>query len=204
MAGTMRFAKCAVGVCLVTSLSCSGLGEVSGDFATAAADAQADAGCRIELDGSRIVELSAPIRAADLPQTVARAVESIQPGGSKISVAQVWRSSDVAYRIETEYVNGRSTELRSVLLDEDGQVIERSHQVSLREVGRIARLLVADLDRGETRRVEVVQQGAGEESYRFHLRLPDGRRTIVRCGLDGGDMRVARALPVELRAWVAP
>lgn len=202
MNSTMRFAKLTIGVCLAGLVSCSGLGDVSGDFAAAAVRAEADAGCSIEIDGSSITELSVPMPRTELPREVARMVDAIQPGGTAVIVTRVWRSNGTAYRVVTQYPDDDTTNVRrTVLIDDEGQVVERSHEILESEVPGNIRDSVAELGRGTIQVIDVVQRGPGEEHYRFHLKLPDGRHFVARCQLDGTGLRVARVLPTELRAW---
>ena len=180
--------------------ACTAAPGLPPDFTTDLARGEPGAG-RIEVRDSRIEAVSAPITEADLPHRVAIAVQAIQPGGATLEVSRVWRGDLEAFSITTRYGEGAAAQLRSALLSADGEVIERTHQLPIAEVAAAAHQAVAALGLGRIVVAEVVQTEPGAEHYRVWLEQADGAKFVAECSLAGEQMRVARRLTAEVRAW---
>ena len=196
MSRLMRLAKWALGTGMMSLAACGGLGTVQGGFSSSATT-----GSRIELSGERIVRLSVPIDEADLPENVQMTVAAIQPRGRTIEVARVWSDRGEGHQITVVYGEFGAAKQRSVLVGPNGEVLRRSHEISVDVLGDSVLGAVRSLGLGTIHRVEVVQEGAGEEYYRFELQGPKGNRSIAICALSGANLRTARICDAELLFW---
>jgi len=127
--------------------------------------------------------------ASDLPDAVAFSVEAIQPGGTTTAVERVWRDGEAGFLVTKSYDVGDASHSRSVWLREDGEVIERTHEIGIDEAHEAAVAAVDALGEGSVAMVEVVQRGPDGERYRFRITRPDGTRSVVECSLAGTDVR---------------
>jgi hypothetical protein len=102
-----------------------------------------------------------------------------------VAIAEVWRrdSDRRAFRVEVDY--GRSGGRRSVIVDETGHVLERSHEIGSREIPRGILDAAESLGEGSIERAEMVQGEPGVEHYRFWLRADDGSRAVALCPAAG-------------------
>lgn len=202
MAGVMRRANWVVGLCAGLLTSCgSTLGTVAPGFTRAAERTVTGNGVRIELEGEKIVRTSVPIDASELPEHVHLAVAAIQPRGRTLEVARIWTPNGGGHAVGVIHGEFGAARRRHVVVADDGSVLERSHEIRLDEVSKSVRDVIRRLGRGEIARVEVVQRGPADESYRFEIEGPKGLRTIATCTLSGTMVRTARLIDAELQLW---
>lgn len=178
--------------------SCTATSGLPHEFAAELARGEPGTG-RIEVRDGEIGIVSAPVAAADLPEPVVIAVEAIQPGGTTLEISRVWRGGVVSFSVVKLYGEGEAAQRRRAWLTANGEVIERAHQIPTAEVAEAAREAAAAV--GEIEIAEVVQTEPGVEHYRFWLRGDSGAQFVAECSLRGTDLRVARRLTAEVRAW---
>lgn len=129
------------------------------------------------------------ITEAELPDPVAFAVQAIQPGGKTEAVQRVWRDGEASFAVTKSYDVGGVPRRRSVWLEGDGDVIERTHEIAIEQADALARGAIEALDAGRALAVEVVQREPGAELYRFLVEQADGTRSVFECSLTGTDIR---------------
>ena len=138
---------------------------------------------RLQRDDGGTVAIAVEAERRHLPRAAAVTVAALQPGGERTDFELVWSGARALFRATTWYVAGDG-HVRTVLVDRDGQVVERSHQVTPIAGDALARAratLSSALD-GQVARFEIVHgEGAGEW-LRAHA--ADGTR-VVDCDLDG-------------------
>lgn len=134
------------------------------------------------------------IPAADVaPAPAERTAAGVQPDGELRLRAREWSAAGAGWRFVKEYPDGQR---RSLLVTDDGQVLERTH--SLAEVPAELQQALQAAGRGDVEGVDVVQAAPGVEWIRVTQSTPRGRR-IVELALDGSVRRVTRSLPAVLR-----
>jgi hypothetical protein len=162
-------------------------------FAVAAANAPEDQPLRLWVAGDAIVAAAAAVGRGGLPQPVRTAAEAIAPAGEMLFAGREWGPRGDGWRIEKHYRDGADESFRSVLLDDAGSVLERSHSVPPAKVP--APVLFAAMQVGrDVQRCEIVSGAISEESWRATVRDGAGRTFVVELGLDGRPRRVCRIL----------
>ena len=149
----------------------------------------------LQRDDGGVVALAVQAERRHLPRAAAVTVAALQPGGEHTDFELVWSGGRSLYRAITWYAAGNG-HVRTVLVDRDGHVIERSHQVTPIAGGDLAQAraaLSSALD-GQVARFEIVHGEGASEWLRAHA--TDGTR-VVDCDLDG---RLRGQCKVEWRA----
>ncbi len=149
---------------------------------------------RISVRDGQIIMLAAPLGRGAVPSEVRRIVESVHPGGETAASFREWGPLGSGYRVEKHYSQEPSGQWRSVLLDEGGAVLERTHSLPIALVPQAVLLAAAQDSRRDLNRVDVVQNSAGEEYFRIRAVDTIGREYSVECAVDGTRVRVARIL----------
>ncbi|MEM7199543.1 MAG: hypothetical protein AAF628_04715 [Planctomycetota bacterium] len=156
---------------------------------------------QVELQtGGALAAAGVPVAVGDLPRAVSVAIDTIQPGGEPHTLQRVIQDGDELYRSTKRYVDGDATSWRSVLLDGDGTVRERSHSLPRLELPASVAAQIERAVRGAIQRVDAVQGDPGAEWFRAYIRHGDAR-WVVDCTRGGAIRRRARILTSEL--WVA-
>ncbi len=179
---------------LLPLAACSGLGSVPTDFTAMAREAPQDQPLRITVRDGQIIMVAAPLGPRAVPARLRRIVESVHPGGETVASFREWGPLGSGYRVEKHYSQEPSGQWRSVLLDEGGAVLERTHSLPISTVPQAVLLAAAQDFRRDLTRVDVVQNSAGEEYFRVRAVDTIGREYLVECAVDGTRVRVARIL----------
>jgi hypothetical protein len=137
---------------------------------------------RVLLDGARVTGVAVAIEPSQLPDTVRRIGEALLPGDSWVLCAREWSAAGVGFRLEKQLGAGQ---FRTALLDAQGEVLERTHEVPLAQAPRVAHA-------GVLVRCEVVQRAPGEEAFRLTFTSDQAPAEIVECSVDGRVVSEAR------------
>ena len=133
----------------------------------------------VALAGCASTEPPAGAGAAAPPAAVVHMADMIQPGGERVTSRS---TSPSGWRIVTTYPAGTPGRVRSLLLDDAGRVLERSHSLEPAAAGDAAMREAARRGGGEVTGVEAVQGPGGAEWLRCTVRRPDG--SVVQVDLD--------------------
>jgi hypothetical protein len=137
---------------------------------------------RVELDGNRVVSTAVPIDRRALPRNASVAIDAVQPGGEVLALEQVVRGNRLLYRASTRY-RAPADDLRTVLVDRDGTIVERSHEIAPARAATDLGLALATMQdalQQVPERIEIVHGEGGGEWVRAHA---SGR--VVDCELSG-------------------
>jgi hypothetical protein len=170
-------------------------------FAALAREAPPDEPLRLRCWGTQIVAVAVPLGPGGLPGPVRVTADAIAPGGRTLFAGREWGPRGPGYRIERMLDHGGAEHFRSVLLDAEGAVLERSHSLPVPEVPPAVLLAVTAGERTQVRRVEVVSGPSVEEGYRATVADRAGRTFMVECDLQGRVTSVARALQTSALIW---
>lgn len=179
---------------LLPLAACSGLGSVPTDFTAMAREAPQDQPLRITIRDGQIIMVAAPLGPRAVPTELRRIIESVHPGGETVASFREWGPLGSGYRVEKHYSQEPSGQWRSVLVDDSGAVLERTHSLPVSVVPQAVLLAAAQDSRRDLNRVDVVQNSAGEEYFRIRAVDTIGREYLVECAVDGTRVRVARIL----------
>jgi len=185
-----------LGSCLVLC-SCAGPGAPPGGYASALWESDASLPSSVGIADSAIVSVAAALPMADLPPNVVRRVAMIQPGGEVLESARAYGRDGRGYRVSVDYGPGVAGRHRSVLLDDHGTVMERSHEIAQHDVPAAVARDVRALGLGDVERTHAVQAAPSGEWYRVWLVRRDGARFLVEWH-DGAVTRTARLLAATL------
>ncbi|MCC6672258.1 MAG: hypothetical protein IT458_14445 [Planctomycetes bacterium] len=178
--------------------ACAGLGSVPEAAARAMQRAPVGRFPRILLVEGRVASLAVPVAASALPPAVAHVEEALLPGGELTFLAREWHERGTGWRVEKRLAGRGGDELRSLLLADDGAVLERSHEVQLKTApAKVLETALAEAP-GQAQRVEVLQGDPGEEWFRVTIRTPEGDRRHVECWPDGRLLRSGRVVAAEI------
>lgn len=163
-------------------------------FGALALEAAEDEPLRLQVVDDRIIAAAVPLGPGGLPGPVRVAADAIAPGGRQVFAGREWSWRGTGFRVEKEYADGAGRHFRSVLLDEAGAVLERSHSVPPADVPQAVLLAAVAPGRTDVTRAEIVSGPNREEGWRLHVVDRGGRTFVVECDLAGGTARVARLL----------
>jgi hypothetical protein len=100
-------------------------------FTNALFDSPGDGVCRITVRNGHLLRYSAPVHPQDVPPKVREMMDKLGEGGRTAYVAREWGPDGPGYRwdrLVRPDPDGRD-ERRSWLLNDDGQVMERSYEI---------------------------------------------------------------------------
>ncbi len=167
------------------------------------ANAAPDGACRLQVEGDRIVQAAIPLAPHDLPPEVRISADAIAPGGSRTFAGRELRPRGAYYRIEVRYEDRAEETFRSMLLDDNGDVIERTHGVSIARVP--VDILTAAMTRARRlERCEIVSNTETEIGWRITARDDAGRRLLLELDLQGAIETVSRVLEATLTVQTVP
>lgn len=191
--------RTALAMATLSLAGCAGTGMPVG-FAAAAAEAPEDIPVRLSLTGDAVTGAAAPLGPGGLPAPVRTAAEAIVPGGTVVFSGREWGPLGDGYRIEKRYREDGGESFRSVLMDAEGRVLERTHSVSMAKVPPVIARMAMTIGR-DLRRCEIVSDSAREIAWRAIVGDGLGRTHIVTLDLSGNVVeshRLVRA-QIELR-----
>ncbi|HEX5050473.1 MAG TPA: hypothetical protein VFZ65_01755 [Planctomycetota bacterium] len=139
---------------------------------------------RIWLEGNTIVAAAVALGPGALPADVRTTLDAIAPRGELVFQGREWGERGAGYRIEKRYREGVNEQERSVLIDTEGRVLERSHTWPIGDVPQ--HVLVAAMQAGTQIEAAWIVSGAEREEYwACTVRNRLGQTFVVRIGLDG-------------------
>lgn len=154
--------------------------------------AQAEPGqvTRLVLDGDRVVAVAAPIDYRQLPPLARTTCDAIAPDGELQFCGWESGARGRGFRVDKAYVEPVE-HVRSLLIDSDGTVLERSHTVPLTNVPD--HVLATALERGSfVESAEIVSGPEREEYWLVVIRDRQGFEFVCQVDLDGAEMAVRR------------
>jgi hypothetical protein len=184
--------RCVALVCVLSA--CAGLGKPPAAFVREVGRA---GHVRVERHGDAVVAYAIDTTRAALPRAAAVTIAAVQPGGAHTRWETTWQRGKILYRATTRYAEpGVGT--RSVLVDAEGAVHERTHEVAMAQLasGDLAAAHAACSKElaGAEARYEIVQGPDGEW---LRAAADDGTR-IVDCEFSGV-LRSVRGLEARAR-----
>jgi hypothetical protein len=134
-----------------------------------------------------------------LPNTLVRAtIEAVTPGGEVVFLGREWGRSGDGFRVEKRYVDGTSESFRSALIDEQGEILERSHTLPPTKVPPAVLGAAMKLGR-DIRRCEIVSDAVAEREWRIRCVDGGGRTFVTTVSLDGRLLHAQRLVAAELQ-----
>ena len=153
-------------------------------------EAEANQEARLTLSGGRVISVSSPIDFRALPARARATSEAIQPEGTLIFCAQERGPHGDGYRVEKHYEEP-FPHMRSVLVDVNGSVLERSHTLRLVDVPQ--HVLATALSLGpKVKSAEIVSGPIAEELWRVVIEDRRGRVLVASISLEGTLWATAR------------
>jgi hypothetical protein len=190
----MRIRHLAAGLCSALA-ACAGTGPRATELAAAIAAAPPGTAARLWLDGDRLGTAVVPCHQAELPPAVRQMLVAVAPDGERQFTGREWGPRGAGFRIEVRYAD--PAHVRSVLLTNDGAVLERSHTVPLTEVPQHV-LATALRSAPFVDEAWVVSGPRREEHWELQLRDRSGALHAVRIGLDGRTIAQHRRLAARI------
>ena len=134
-------------------------------------------------EANHIVESAVPIERGTLPRAAAVTIAAVQPEGAETALAMVWRQAQILYRATTHYADP-AIGTRTVLVDGDGNVVERAYELATAQASAreftVARDAALQALGTPPQRWEIVHDA---DSYEW-LRATAGNK-IAACAFDG-------------------
>ncbi len=176
---------CLLFASLLACSACSTAGVVPADLSALLAEAPPDMPARLWLDGDRIVGAAVAVGPGVLPGDVRRMAEGIQPRGELVFQGREWGPRGFGFRIDKHYAGDEGPEgSRSVLLAQDGNVLERDHTVPIADVPQ--HVLASAMQVGSRiDEVRIVSGREREEYWSVLVHDRSGRVFVVTVSLDG-------------------
>jgi len=132
-----------------------------------------------------------------MPPEVRTTLDAIAPGGELLFQGREWGPRGRGFRIEKRYRGNGEEHVRSVLIGEDGSVLERAHSVPLTQVP--PNVLGAALRTGpHVDEARIVSGPEREEYWSCTIRTRIGRTFVVDVDLDGRVLRTTRRIDAHL------
>lgn len=140
----------------------------------------------------------------ELPAAARRMADAIlPPRGSKLAeLAREWGPRGTGYRIARSYAEGNA-DVRSALVTEDGQVLERTHRIAPAKLpAAVRRAAEGARPGGVIQHADVVQGAPGEESFRILVAEGRAATWLVECGPRGEGLRLYCLLNADVATLV--
>lgn len=183
---------------LLACAACSTAGPVPVSLAALLAEAPAGAPARLWLDGNRIVGAAVPVGPGELPADARRTAEAVQPRGELVFQGREWGPRGFGYRIDKHYAGEPGPEhSRSLLVTEDGRVLERSHSVPIPDVPQ--HVLATAMQVGNhVDEAHIVSGAEHEEHWSVQVHDRAGRLWAVEVTLDGRLVQSRRSMAARI------
>ncbi|MBL8748998.1 MAG: hypothetical protein JNK78_07550 [Planctomycetes bacterium] len=183
--------------CLSALAACGATSRLPTDLATLAAESPVDSPARLRLVGDRIAAATIAVGPGAMPPEVRTTLDAIAPGGELLFQGREWGPRGRGFRIEKRYRGNGEEHVRSVLIGEDGSVLERAHSVPLTQVP--PNVLGAALRTGpHVDEARIVSGPEREEYWSCTIRTRIGRTFVVDVDLDGRVLRTTRRIDAHL------
>ena len=141
---------------------------------------------RLTLNGDRVVSLAVPIDFRSLPALARTTCNAITPAGRLLFCGREQGPRGDGYRVEYSYAEPVEHQ-RSLLVDADGAVLERSHTLPLAKVPQ--HVLAAVLTKNTLiESAEIVSGPVREEFWRIVAKDRRGHVFLVLVGLEGNEL----------------
>ena len=197
-AAMLRRTHAAMGVLLALA-ACATDARLPADLAARFAEAPADASGRLWLEGDRIAAAAIAVGPGALPPAVRTTIDAVAPRGELVFQGREWSSRGEGFRIEKRYRENGNEHTRSVLVADDGRVLERSHSVPIAEVPQD--VLAVALQRGhQVDEARIVSGAEREEHWSCTVTNRMGWSFVVDIGLDRALLRTRRRVQVRLES----
>ncbi len=184
-------------LCLSALAACGATSRLPADLAAIAAESPVDSPARLRLVGDRIAAATIALGPGALPPAVRTSLDAVAPGGELLFQGREWGSRGRGFRIEKRYRGSGDEHVRSVLIGEDGRVLERAHSVPLAQVP--PNVLAAALRTGpHVDEARIVSGPEREEYWSCTVRTRIGRTFVVDVDLDGRTLRATRRVDAHL------
>lgn len=174
------------------ALACGGCVAPSAVPSTLAADlaeAPPDAETRLWLAGDRVVAVAVPLGPGWMTPAVRTTLQAVAPDGETTFAAREHGPRGTGIRVEKRYQEPRHD--RSVLIAEDGTVLERAHTVPVPDVAQD--VLATALRTGpKVTTAWIVSGPQAEEYWDLVVQDRDGQTIALRIGLDGRELARSR------------
>ncbi|MEO6595452.1 MAG: hypothetical protein ABIP94_11930 [Planctomycetota bacterium] len=136
------------------------------------------------LDGNTIVAATVAVGQGSLPATVRTTLDAIAPRGELLFQGQEWGPRGHGYRIQKRYREGTVEHERSVLIDSEGRVLERSHTWPIPDVPQ--HVLATALRAGTQIEAAWIVSGPEREEYwSCTVKNRLGHVLVAKVALDG-------------------
>jgi hypothetical protein len=182
---------------LLTLTACVGAGQTDGFFESAAT-APEDTPARLTLSLDRIETAAAGITPGSVPPAVRATIEAVTPGGELVFLGREWGRNGEGFRVESRYVDGAAESFRSALINEEGEILERSHTLPATKVPPAVLGAAMKLGR-DIRRCEIVSDAVAEREWRIRCVDGGGRTFVATVSLDGRLLHAQRIVTAELQ-----
>jgi hypothetical protein len=169
--------------------ACAARSAVPTALAAELAESPPAAEARLWLAGDRIVAAAIPLGPGWLTPTVQTTLRAVAPDGETTFTAREYGPRGTGLRIEKHYTEPAHD--RSVLIGEDGAVLERAHTWPIPEVPQD--VLATALRTGpKITTAWIVSGPTAEEYWDLVVQDRDGQTIVVRIGLDGRELARSR------------
>jgi len=147
------------------------------------ANAEPNQVARITLAGNQVVSLATPVDVRSLPAKTRTTCDAIAPEGLLQFCAHEQGPRGTGFRVERSYVKP-FPHTRSLLVDTEGNVLERSHTLPLVKVPQHV-LAAALTSSSSVESAEIVSGPVREEFWRIVTKDRRGRVYVVKVSLEG-------------------
>ena len=184
---------------LAALAACATPSRLPTDLAARFAEAPSDAPGRLWLEGDRIVAAAIAVGPGALPPEVRTTIDAVAPRGELLFQGREWSARGEGFRIDKRYRDNGSEHARSVLIADDGRVLERSHSVPIGEVPHD--LLAVALQRGhQVDEARIVSGPEREEYWSFTVTNRIGWAFVLDVDLDAAVLHTRRRVQVRLES----
>jgi len=150
------------------------------------AEAEPNQIARMTLSGDQIVSLAVPVDLRSLPAAVHATCDTIAPPGRELFCGREQGPRGSGYRVERAYSEPFEHQ-RSLLVNFDGEVLERSHTLPLGKVPQ--HVLAVALNNATTiTSAEIVSGPVREEYWRLVAKDRRGRASLIIVDLEGNEL----------------
>lgn len=192
-------------LCSVLSVlaACQASGLPEG-FSEAARRSPGTGRCRLRVESGRVASVAIDVSPRDLPRAARRMADAVLPpeGGKLAELAKEWGPRGVGFRVRRSY-GEPGADVRSVLVTEDGRVLERTHRIAPDELpAAVRRAAERARPGGVIEHADVVQGDPGEEGFRVLVREGRAATWLVECDARGEGLRLYRLLTADVATLV--
>ena len=171
--------------CLLLALAaCSTAAPVPESLQTLLGESPDGGAARLSISGNRIVAAAVAVTTASVPKAARKAIDAVEQQGDVLFTGREWGPRGTGFRVEKRYREGAREDVLSVLVDAEGNVLEREHSVAIAKVPQ--HVLVAAMRVGPTiDEARIVSGPEHEEYWSVSVRDRLGRTFVARVSLSG-------------------